>query len=433
VNAILSSGSVFADRYRVDGELGKGERKETFLAWDTKASRQVALSVVVREGDQRASRQEVEMLGKAGAHDNIVTLYDFDLESVPHYLVFEYLPGGQLRDHCRALQSENREMPLADVFRIARQLCRALAQIHERGVIHRDISTTNVWLDERRVAHLGDFDTAISVEDAAAGGGSSPTTEGYPAPELLAGSPQDTRADIYSLGAVLHELLVGVGPPKANDPFAPVNPPSWSRHDVPSSLDALVLSMLAVDRADRPTGAQEVLGIIREIEATANLASMLGIGENDTVEFKQTLRWDINLAENNDDLVRASVKTVSAFLNSVGGTLLIGVADSGQPIGLADDLKEDGGKESKTVDWFERTFRQALANGLKPEMGHLVTVRFPLVGGVQICRVDVKPAPGPIFLVVKNVTEFYIRDGNRSRPLDFKSAVDYAVQHWGRS
>jgi predicted HTH transcriptional regulator len=191
--------------------------------------------------------------------------------------------------------------------------------------------------------------------------------------------------------------------------------------------------MLAADRSDRPNGAQEVLGIIREIEATANLASMLVNGENDTVEFKQTLRWDVNLAENNDDLLRASVKTVGAFLNSVGGTLLIGVADSGQPIGLDDDLKDDAGKESKTVDWFERTFRQALANGLKPEMGHLVTVRFPLVGGVQICRVDVKPAPGPIFLVVKNVTEFYTRDGNRSRPLDFKSAVDYAVQHWGRS
>jgi serine/threonine protein kinase len=314
MNASLSVGSLFADRYRVDGTLGKGERKETFLAWDIKASRHVALSVVVREDDLRATRQEVEMLGKAGPHDNIVTLYDFDLESVPHYLVFEYLSGGQLRDHCRAMRSENREMPLADVFRIARQLCRALAQMHERGVIHRDISTTNIWLDERRVAHLGDFDTAISLEDAAAGGGSSPTTEGYPAPELLAGAPQDTRADIYSLGAVLHELLVGVRPRKASDPYATVDPPSRSRHDVPSSLDALVLSMLASDRADRPTGAQEVLGMLREIEATANLVSLLANGENDTVEFKQTLRWDVNLAENNDDLLRASVKTVGAFL-----------------------------------------------------------------------------------------------------------------------
>jgi hypothetical protein len=98
--------------------------------------------------------------------------------------------------------------------------------------------------------------------------------------------------------------------------------------------------MLAVDRADRPAGAQEVLGILRHIEATANLASLLANGENDTVEFKQTLRWDLKLAENNDELLRASIKTVGAFLNSFGGTLLIGVGDSGQPIGLDDDLSE---------------------------------------------------------------------------------------------
>jgi hypothetical protein len=64
-------------------------------------------------------------------------------------------------------------------------------------------------------------------------------------------------------------------------------------------------------------------------------------------------------------------------------------------------------------------------------MSHFATVRFPLVGGVQICRVDVKPAPEPIFLVVKNVTEFYVRKGNASRPLDLKSAIDYALEHWG--
>lgn len=310
MNAVLSSGSLFAGRYLVDKPLGEGERKETFLAQDTKASRLVALSVVVRQADQRATRQEVEMLGRVGPHDNIVTLYDFDLGSTPQYLVFEYLPGGQLRDHCRALKSEGRDMPLADVFRIARQLCRALAQIHDRGVIHRDVSTTNIWLDERLVAHVGDFDTAISVEDAAVGGASAPTTEGYPAPELIAGAPQDTRADLYSLGAVLHELLGGVGPRRSTDWFPPFEPPSRSRSDVPPSLDALILSMLALDRADRPAGAHDVLAVLREIEATANLASLIAHGESATLELKQTMRWDLELGGNNEDVLRGSVKTV---------------------------------------------------------------------------------------------------------------------------
>jgi len=436
VRDLFSSHALFAGRYRMDRLLGKGERKETFLAWDTKASRPVAISVVLRDNDQRATRQEVEMLGRTGAHDNIVILYDFDLGSVPQYLVFEYLPGGQLRDYCRALQSERKEMPLADFFRIARQLCRALAHIHERGVIHRDVSTSNIWLDERRVVHVGDFDTAISVEDAAAGGTSAPTTEGYSAPELIAGAPQDARADLYSLGAVLHELLVGDGPMTSTDPLAAVEPPSRSRRDVPPSLDAIILSMLAIDPADRPTSADEVLGLLREIEATANLATLIANGENDTVEFKQTMRWDVKQARINDeDILRESVKTVCAFLNSVGGTLLIGVADNRHFVGLDDDLKnrKDDRKEAKTVDWFERTFRQALTDCLKPDMNHLVTVWFPIVDGVQICRVDVKASAEPIFLVIKNITEFYIRQGNLSRRLDIKSALDYVRQHWSSS
>jgi predicted HTH transcriptional regulator len=191
--------------------------------------------------------------------------------------------------------------------------------------------------------------------------------------------------------------------------------------------------MLADDRAGRPADAKEVLDILREVETTANLASLIANGENDTLEFKQTMRWDIRNARYSEDVLHGSVKTVCAFLNSVGGTLLIGVTDSCQPIGLDDDLKSAKAKEPKTVDWFERTFRQALTDWLKPEMSHLVTVRFPIVGGVQICRVDVKPSPEPIFLIVKSVTEFYVRHGNLSFPLDVRSAVAYIHQHWGRS
>jgi predicted HTH transcriptional regulator len=171
------------------------------------------------------------------------------------------------------------------------------------------------------------------------------------------------------------------------------------------------------------------------IEATPRFTQQTTNGPNTTVEFKQTMRWDVEKGMVSDDILRACVKTVCAFLNGAGGTLLIGVADSRQPIGLQNDLKDPkcDSIESKSVDWFELTFRQSLANGLKPEMNNLVTVSFPRVGGVQICRVDVKPAPEPIFLVVKNVPEFYVLQGNLSRPLDIKSAVDYVRQRWEHS
>ena len=89
--------------------------------------------------------------------------------------------------------------------------------------------------------------------------------------------------------------------------------------------------MLATDREDRPQSAQEVLDELRRIEKTADLDSLISNGESVRLEFKQTLQWDTVLHKRNPELLRACVKTVCAFLNGVGGMLLIGVANSGEP------------------------------------------------------------------------------------------------------
>ena len=99
------------------------------------------------------------------------------------------------------------------------------------------------------------------------------------------------------------------------------------------------------------------------------------------------MRWDKRLERRNPDLLRGCVKTVCAFLNGIGGTLLVGVADSGELNGLEDDIKDFS--DRKTTDGFESRLREALVNGIDPESSHLVTVSFPIVRGVQICRVDV--------------------------------------------
>ena len=193
----LPEGSLFADRYRVDHLIGEGPRKQTYLAWDSKARRHVALAVMLPGADPLATQREVEMLGNVCPHPNIVTLYEADLDADPPYLVFEYIPGGELRDYCRNLQSQGQQVPLRDFFRTARQLCRALAQVHGRGLIHRDVSATHIWLDERGEAHLGDFDRAMSLDEPPPDHGGPPAAEGYPAPELLSDAP-DARADLYS-------------------------------------------------------------------------------------------------------------------------------------------------------------------------------------------------------------------------------------------
>lgn len=103
----LPVSSVFAGRYRIEDAIAHGVRKWTYRAADMKARghRQVALAVMEAGPASAASHREVEMMGKVGPHDSIVTLHDFDLDAPSPYLVFEYLPGGRLRDHCRDLQA----------------------------------------------------------------------------------------------------------------------------------------------------------------------------------------------------------------------------------------------------------------------------------------------------------------------------------------
>ena len=159
-----------------------------------------------------------------------------------------------------------RQVRLRDFFRTARELCRALAQVHGKGLIHRDVSASHVWLDERGEAHLGDFDRAMSLNEPLPDPGGHAAAEGYPAPELLT-EARDARADLYSLGGVLYEFLTGTEPALAGEGVQ-VAPPSRWRGDVPLGLDKLVLSMLSADPNDRPPSAQVVLEELLSIEKT---------------------------------------------------------------------------------------------------------------------------------------------------------------------
>jgi predicted HTH transcriptional regulator len=118
-------------------------------------------------------------------------------------------------------------------------------------------------------------------------------------------------------------------------------------------------------------------------------------------------------------------------MNTDGGTLIVGVIDdTKEVIGIANDLKMF---KSGTVDEYERVFRQAIMDAIGVEFGPYVKLAFPMVDGVQVCRVDVAPAPTPVFLEVKGNQgkEFYIRSGNRSDPLDPAATHGYITMHWG--
>ena len=257
----VQPGLVFAGRYQILERLGEGNRKRTYLALDINLDRQVALALIKPEAalsDPAGTRREVEILCQAGSHDNIVTLFDRGSFGGIEYLVLEYLAGGTLRDYLAS--RKGKPLPADEVMRFGRQLARGLSQVHSRGLIHRDVAPGNIWLDERNVAHLGDFDSAIR-RDAQDGLSDIPlTTEAYASPEAAAGGRVDERSDLYSLGAVLYEAATGERPRRQKQG---VVAPRALQSDVPPGLNAIIWKLLSETPDNRPTKAADLLEALK--------------------------------------------------------------------------------------------------------------------------------------------------------------------------
>lgn len=258
--AVLPVGHLFAGRYRIKRFLGEGDRKRTYLADDTVFPREVALALIKQDAalsDPEGTRREAKALALASRNDNVVTFHDSGTAEGTEYLVFDYLSGGTLREYLAKHAEIGKQLSVEEVMRLGRRLARALASVHELGMIHRDVAPGNVWLDERHLAHLGDFDSAVACDTALRPAALPPTTEAYTAPEQLRGT-FDERSDLYSLGAVLYEALTGQRPKRLSR-AAIAKRLTTSRPDVPRSLRDAVCSLLAESPDERPASAEEVL------------------------------------------------------------------------------------------------------------------------------------------------------------------------------
>jgi len=163
-----------------------------------------------------------------------------------------------------------------------------------------------------------------------------------------------------------------------------------------------------------------------EPQRPETLDDMLRAGESAVLEFKSSLRWDTRTRQVNADLQKTIAKTVAGFLNFEEGRLLIGVADDGTPVGIEDDLATLNRKDR---DGFEQALRQTLENYLGAEFAQYVHIGFEETVGKTVCIVRVEPSPKLVYLADKGGTEFYIRAGNTTRPLDVEAAHEYISMH----
>ena len=166
-----------------------------------------------------------------------------------------------------------------------------------------------------------------------------------------------------------------------------------------------------------------------DIKDEHGVRHLIAGGENKMLEFKSSLRWDMDKQQVNKNLEGVVVKTLAGFLNTDGGTLLIGVDDSGGIIGLAGDY---GSLKDQSRDAFERHLQQVVARDLGDALSaSYLTVNFHEIDGEDICQVTVDPSNQPVYVENPDQALFYVRSGNLTRSLPVDETVKFVQHRWG--
>lgn len=156
------------------------------------------------------------------------------------------------------------------------------------------------------------------------------------------------------------------------------------------------------------------------------LTELAQIGESETLEFKSSMRWDYNQGKVNKDLEYAVAKTLCAFMNTDGGTLIIGVNNKGEPIGLEKDLAT---LKKRDMDGFELAFTNVVNTYLGRENRSLCHLKSEERDGKEIAMLRVERSRHPVYVGAGSELEFYVRSGNSSQPLNIREALQYIQEH----
>ena len=160
----------------------------------------------------------------------------------------------------------------------------------------------------------------------------------------------------------------------------------------------------------------------------AELKELIHIGENETMEFKSTLRYDLRENKINKKLEFVIAKTISAFLNTEGGILIIGVDDGGNALGLDNDL---GTLSKGDTDAFELHLRNIISKHLGSSFEKYLKVNFPSIDEKTVCKIQVLKSGKPVFATYEGAENFYVRIGNSSIPKNRAEQSEYEKLHWG--
>src|SRR6476469_8197993 len=271
-------GTLLSGRYRLDAQVGAGGMSTVYRAFDTVLERQVAIKLMHREissdSDQlERFRREARAVAQLN-HPHIVGVIDAGEEGDPEhptpYIIFEYVEGETLKDRIR----RHGRLAIPEAIAYAIEIARALGAAHAQGIVHRDVKPQNVLIDEEGAAKVTDFGIArtLDQEGLTADGRVLGTTD-YVSPEQALGHDVTGQSDLYSLGIVLYEMLVGEVPFKGENQVAvamrhvreELPDVQVRRPEVSASLAAVVDRATAKDLAERYRSDEELIADLEDV------------------------------------------------------------------------------------------------------------------------------------------------------------------------
>jgi predicted Ser/Thr protein kinase len=271
---VLEQGTLFANRYRIGDEIGRGGMGVVFKAEDTKLKRPVALKLLpfehARSPDARERFVREAQAAAALDHPNICPVYEVEEEAGLMYIAMAYVDGMSLK-----ARIAREPLEVAEALEVALQVAEGLGEAHRKGVIHRDIKPANILLAATGPVRITDFGVAqMEGSKDLTRTGVIMGTAAYMSPEQALGEKVDHRTDIWSFGCLLYEMLTGRGPFRRDHEQAVLmavvhaepEPLSASRPDVPVDLESILERCLQKNPLNRYLDVQALINDLKAVD-----------------------------------------------------------------------------------------------------------------------------------------------------------------------